>query len=159
MQPALLQIARLAVTPVVVAAVLAGCGGAPAPAPPGQQPPAYTASLTALVDKVDSISSDSCTTRPAVTAYPSCARYVAEVGNLALAVQGMVASAANAGELQATAGRLANEVGQFSRAGCVLAPGVAGPPAQACGEVLAAIQADVRALRGQLRAAAPKSSG
>ena len=59
---------------------------------------------------------------------PGCARYVAEVGNAALATQGAAASVAGADALEATAGRLADEVGQFSRTGCVAAPGVAGPP-------------------------------
>ena len=77
----------------------------------------------ALQDKVDAIAQDSCTTRPAVQAYPDCARYVAEVGNAALATQGAAASVAGADALQATATRLADEVGQFSRTGCVAAPG------------------------------------
>jgi hypothetical protein len=72
-----------------------------------------------------------------------------------LATQGAAASVAGADALQATAGRLADEVGQFSRTGCVAAPGVAGPPAQVCGDALQKIQSDLKALRTQL-AAAPR---
>ena len=111
--------------------------------------------MAALQDKVDAIAQDSCTTRPAVQAYPDCARYVAEVGNAALATQGAAASVTGADALQATAGRLADEVGQFSRTGCVAAPGVAGPPAQVCGDALQKIQSDLKAMRTQLAAANP----
>ena len=115
----------------------------------------YTTSLAALQDKVDAIAQDSCTTRPAVQAYPDCARYVAEVGNAALATQGAAASVNGAGSLQATATRLADEVGLFSRTGCVAAPGVSGPPAQICGDALRKIQVDLAAMRTQLAEATP----
>ena len=139
---------------VLGVAVLAGCAS---PGPTRSAAPAatYATSLADLQDKVDAIAQDSCTTRPAVQAYPDCARYVAEVGNAALATQGAAASVAGADALQATAGRLADEVGQFSRTGCVAAPGVAGPPAQVCGDALQKIQSDLKALRTQL-AAAPR---
>ena len=131
---------------------LAACA---APAPTRGTPPSsnYSTSLTDLQDKVDAIAQDSCTTRPAVQAYPDCARYVAEVGNAALATQGAAASVTGAGQLSSTAARLADEVGQFSKAGCVAAPGVAGPPAQTCGDVLKKIQADLTTLRAELSAA------
>jgi hypothetical protein len=139
---------------VAVLVVLGACGS-PLPARSGPPSPTYTTSLSALQDKVDAIAQDSCTTRPAVQAYPDCARYVAEVGNTALATQG---AAADAGEKQLgdTAARLADEVGQFSRTGCVAAPGVAGPPAQVCGDALRRIQVDLTALRTQLAAATPR---
>ena len=121
----------------------------------GRRPSTYTTSLAALQDKVDSIAQDSCTTRPAVQAYPDCARYVAEVGNAALATQGAAASVNGADALQTTAARLADEVGLFSRTGCVAAPGVAGPPAQVCGDALRKIQVDLTAMRTQLAAAPP----
>ena len=57
--------------------------------------------------------------------------------------------------LQTTAARLADEVGLFSRTGCVAAPGVTGPPAQVCGDALRKIQSDLKAMRTQL-AAAPR---
>ena len=138
----------------LLVAVLAGCAS---PGPTRSAAPAatYATSLADLQDKVDAIAQDSCTTRPAVQAYPDCARYVAEVGNAALATQGAAASVAGADALQATAKRLADEVGQFSRTGCVAAPGVAGPPAQVCGDALQKIQSDLKALRTQL-AAAPR---
>ena len=139
---------------VLLVAALAVLGGCASEAPTRSGPPSsnYTTSLSALQDKVDAIAQDSCTTRPAVQAYPDCARYVAEVGNTALATQGAAASVSGAGELQATAGRLADEVGQFSRTGCVAAPGVAGPPAQVCGDALRRIQVDLKTLRTQLAA-------
>jgi hypothetical protein len=143
-----------AVLLVVALAVLGGCESQ-APGRPGGPSSTYTTSLAAVQDKVDAIAQDSCTTRPAAQAYPDCARYVAEVGNAALATQGAAASVAGADALQATAGRLADEVGQFSRTGCVAAPGVAGPPAQVCGDALQKIQSDLKALRTQL-AAAPR---
>ena len=80
---------------------------------------------------------------------------MAEVGNAALATQSAAARWRARMQLQATAGRLADEVGQFSRTGCVAAPGVAGPPAQVCGDALQKIQSDLKALRTQL-AAAPR---
>jgi outer membrane murein-binding lipoprotein Lpp len=138
---------------VTALAVLGGCAS---PAPTQAAPPAanYATSLADLQDKVDAIAQDSCTTRPAVQAYPDCARYVAEVGNAALATQGAAAAASGTAQLGATATRLADEVGQFSRTGCVAAPGVAGPPPQACGAVLKKIQADLTTMRTQLTAAA-----
>jgi outer membrane murein-binding lipoprotein Lpp len=132
--------------------VLAACA-APEPTPSAPPSSTYSTSLADLQDKVDAIAQDSCTTRPAVQAYPDCARYVAEVGNAALATQGAAASAAGEGQLGATAARLADEVGQFSKVGCVAAPGVAGPPAQTCGDALKKIQVDLTALRTQLEAA------
>jgi outer membrane murein-binding lipoprotein Lpp len=139
---------------LAVAVLLGGCAS---PGPERSAAPAstYAASLADLQDKVDAIAQDSCTTRPAVQAYPDCARYVAEVGNAALATQGAAASVAGAGQLGATAGRLADEVGQFSRTGCVAAPGVASPSPQACGDVLKKIQVDLTTMRTQL-AAAPR---
>ena len=135
---------------VLAVAVLGGCAS-PAPTTRSAPPSAtYTASLADLQDKVDSIAQDSCTTRPAVQAYPDCARYVAEVGNAALATQGAAASVGGASQLGATATRLADEVGLFSRTGCVAAPGVAGPPPQTCGDALRRIQVDLTAMRTQL---------
>jgi len=138
---------------VLGVAVVAGCAS---PAPTRSAPPAptYTTSLADLQDKVDAIAQDSCTTRPAVQAYPDCARYVAEVGNAALAAQGAAGTAPAGAPLQATAKRLADEVGQFSRTGCVAAPGVAGPPPQTCGEALKKIQIDLTAMRMQIDTAA-----
>ena len=139
-----------AVLLVAALAVLGGCESQ-APGRSGGPSSTYTTSLTAVQDKVDAIAQDSCTTRPAAQAYPDCARYVAEVGNAALATQGAAASC-GADALQATAGRLADEVGQLSRTGCVAAPGVAVPPAQVCGDALQKIQSDLKALRTQLAA-------
>ena len=141
---------------VAALTVLAGCDSE---APARTAPPSatYSTSLADLQDKVDAIAQDSCTTRPAVQAYPDCARYVAEVGNAALATQGAAASVTGAGQLQSTASRLADEVGQFSRTGCVAAPGVTGPPAQVCGDALRRIQVDLTAMRNQLAAARPAS--
>src|SRR5689334_12044410 len=139
---------------VVALAVLAGCESQ-APARSGPPSSNYTTSLAAVQDKVDAIAQDSCTTRPAVQAYPDCARYVAEVGNVALATQSAATTVADGAALQATAGRLADEVGQFSRTGCVAAPGVAGPPAQVCGDALKKIQSDLKAMRTQLSATSP----
>jgi hypothetical protein len=140
---------------VAALALLGGCASeAPRSGPPSST---YTTSLAALQDKVEAIAQDSCTTRPAVQAYPDCARYVAEVGNTALATQGAAVSVNGAGALQATATRLADEVGQFSRTGCVAAPGVTGPPAQICGDALRRIQVDLTAMRNQLAAARPAS--
>ena len=138
---------------VLGVAVLAGCAS---PGPTRSAAPAatYATSLADLQDKVDAIAQDSCTTRPAAQAYPDCARYVAEVGNAALATQGAAASVAGADALQATAGRLADEVGQFSRTGCVAAPGVAGPAPQTCGDALKKIQVDLTTMRTQLDTAA-----
>ena len=136
---------------VVALAVLGGCESQ-APARSGPPSSNYTTSLAAVQDKVDAIAQDSCTTRPAVQAYPDCARYVAEVGNVALATQSAATTVAGGAALQATAGRLADEVGQFSRTGCVAAPGVAGPPAQVCGDALKKIQSDLKAMRTQLSA-------
>ena len=110
----------------------------------------YTTSLADLQDKVDAIAQDNCTTRPAVQVYLDCARYVAEVGNAALATRDAASSVAGSGQLGATASRLADEVGQFSKDGCVAAPGVAGPPAQTCGDALRRIQLDLTAMRTQL---------
>ena len=143
---------------LLLVAVLVVLGGCESQSPTRSGPPSatYTTSLTALQDKVDAIAQDSCTTRPAVQAYPDCARYVAEVGNTALATQGAATSVAGADALQATAARLADEVGQFSRTGCVAAPGVAGAPAQVCGDALRRIQVDLTALRTQLAAATPR---
>ena len=139
---------------VAVLAVLGGCASE-APARSGAPSSTYTTSLAALQDKVDSIAQDSCTTRPAAQAYPDCARYVAEVGNAALAAQGAAASVNGADALQTTAARLADEVGLFSRTGCVAAPGVTGPPAQVCGDALRKIQVDLTAMRTQLAEATP----
>ena len=138
--------------------MFAACGTptpttSPPPSPQATQ--ATQATLSDLRDKVDAIAQDSCTTRPPAQAYPDCARYVAEVGNVALAAQG----AAAGGQLGATADRLADEVALFSRTGCVAAPGVAGPPAQTCGDALKKIQTDLTALRTQLDTAAPNSPG
>jgi hypothetical protein len=141
---ALLLVAALA------ACALAACD-VPA-APRSAPPPANAISLADLQDKVDAIAQDSCTTRPAIQVYPDCARYVAEVGNAALSTQD-AATSVGAAPLGATAARLAGEVGQFSRAGCVAAPGVAGPPAQTCGDALKKIQVDLTAMRNQLTAA------
>ncbi len=138
---------------VLGVAVLAGCAG---PGPTRSAAPAatYATSLADLQDKVDAIAQDSCTTRPAVQAYPDCARYVAEVGNAALTAQGAAGTAPAAAPLQATAKRLADEVGQFSRTGCVAAPGVAGPAPQTCGDALKKIQVDLTTMRTQLDTAA-----
>lgn len=136
-------------TPTAVAVavlMLSGCDAAPSATstpPPG----VYATSQTAVKEKADTIALDDCTTRPPVDAYPDCARYVAEVGNLSLAAQ-----SAGGGSV---AVRLADEVGQFSRTGCVAAPGVAGPPATTCGAILRSIQADLKALKTQLDASAP----
>ena len=138
---------------VAALGVLGGCASQ-APEPSAAPAATYATSLADLQDKVDAIAQDNCTTRPAVQAYPDCARYVAEVGNAALATQGAAAAVSGAGQLGATATRLADEVGQFSRTGCVAAPGVAGPPPQACGAVLKKIQADLTTMRTQLAAAA-----
>jgi hypothetical protein len=143
---AVLLVAALAV------GALAACD-ASAPTRAAPPPSTYAASLADLQDKVDAIAQDNCTTRPAVQAYPDCARYVAEVGNAALATQGAAAGVAGAPQLGATATRLADEVGQFSKVGCVAAPGVAGPPAQTCGDALRKIQIDLTAMRIQLSAA------
>lgn len=120
---------------------LTGCGAAQdtATTPP---PAAYATSAAALMQKADSIALDSCTTRPPANAYPDCARYVAEAGNLALAAQSAGLGAAATG--------LAGAVEQFSRTGCVASPGVAGPPASTCGAVLRTIQTDVKALKATL---------
>jgi outer membrane murein-binding lipoprotein Lpp len=142
---------------VLGVAVFAGCASPPstrAAAPSAT----YTASLADLQDKVDAIAQDSCTSRPAVQAYPDCARYVAEVGNAALAAQGAAASVPGAAPLRATATRLADEVGQFSRTGCVAAPGVAGPAPQTCGDALKKIQVDLTTMRTQLDTAARPTS-
>jgi hypothetical protein len=136
---------------VGVLAVLGGCAGPPA-AQSAAPSSTYAASLADLQDKVDAIAQDSCTTRPAVQVYPDCARYVAEVGNAALATQGIAASMSGAGQLGSTAARLADDVAQFSRTGCVAAPGVAGPPAQVCGDGLKKIQVDLTTMRSQLAA-------
>jgi outer membrane murein-binding lipoprotein Lpp len=140
---------------VLLVAALAVLGGCASEARSGAPSSTYTTSLAALQDKVDSIAQDSCTTRPAVQAYPDCARYVAEVGNAALATQGAAASVNGADALHTTAARLADEVGLFSRTGCVAAPGVAGPPAQVCGDALRKIQVDLTAMRTQLAEATP----
>lgn len=141
---------------VLLVAALAVLGGCASEAPARSRAPSstYTTSLATLQDKVDAIAQDSCTTRPAVQVYPDCARYVAEVGNAALATQG-AAAVNGAGSLQATASRLADEVGLFSRTGCVATPGVSGPPAQVCGDALRKIQVDLAAMRTQLAEAAP----
>ena len=138
---------------VAALTVLAGCDSE---APARTAPPSatYSTSLADLQDKVDAIAQDSCTTRPAVQAYPDCARYVAEVGNAALTAQGAAGTAPAAAPLQATAKRLADEVGQFSRTGCVAAPGVAGPAPQTCGDALKKIQVDLTTMRTQLDTAA-----
>ncbi|HEY0816838.1 MAG TPA: hypothetical protein VGE11_26475 [Pseudonocardia sp.] len=143
----LLLVAALAV------GALAACG-TPAPAGVAPPPSTYTTSLADLQDKVDAIAEDSCSTRPAAQVYPDCARYVAEVGNAALATRDVAASVAGSGQLGTTAARLADEAGQFSRVGCVATPGVAGPPAQTCGDALKKIQVDLTAMRSQLTAAA-----
>ncbi len=140
--------AAAGVTALVVAAGLAGCGGSAAPAAPPNPPHTYTTSLSALAQKADLIAQDDCTSKPPAQVYPNCARYVAEVGNLALASQSTGV---------AVAPRLADEVGQFSRAGCVAAPGVAAPAAATCGGILGKIQADLRTLRSQLTAKAASS--
>jgi hypothetical protein len=147
---AVLLIAALAV------GALAACD---ASAPSRSAPPAsstYTTSLADLQDKVDAIAEDNCTTRPAVQVYPNCARYVAEVGNAALSTRDAATAVAGSGQLSATASRLADEVGQFSKDGCVAAPGVAGPPAQTCGDALRKIQIDLTAMRTQLTAASTR---
>jgi hypothetical protein len=144
---AVLLVAALAV------GALAACD-TPAPTRAAPPPSSYATSLADLQDKVDAIAQDSCTTRPAAAVYPDCARYVAEVGNAALATQGAATSVAGAAQLGATATRLADEVGQFSKVGCVAAPGVAGPPAQTCGDALRKIQVDLTAMRTQLTVAA-----
>lgn len=140
----------------VAAAALAACA---APTPTRSPPPAsaYVTSLADVQDKVEAISQDSCTTRSAVDAYPNCARFVAEVGNAALATQSAVTGVPGTDQLLGTSARLADEVGQFSRAGCVTTPGVAGPAAQTCGDILGRIQLDLKGLRTQL-AAAPHAS-
>ncbi len=128
---------------LLLVAALAVLGGCASPAPAQSAPPSatYTASLADLQDKVDAIAQDSCTTRPAVQAYPDCARYVAEVGNAALATQGAAASvtgARAAGGHRHPAGRRGGPVQPHGLRGRA---GRGGPPAQACGDVLKKIQA------------------
>ncbi len=142
----------LLVVGMLAVGVLGACAS-PAPERSAAPSSTYAASLAALQDKVDAIAQDSCTTRPAVQAYPDCARYVAEVGNAALATQ---SAAAGGGPLAVTAGRLADEVGQFSRTGCVATPDTAGPPPQVCGDALKKIQVDLTTMRTQLAATAPR---
>ncbi len=147
---AVLLLAALAV------GVLAGCDtstpSTPSTPPPTPSSSTYTTSLADLQDKVEAIAADNCTTRPAIQVYPDCARYVAEVGNAALSTRDAATSVGGSSQLGATAGRLADEVGQFSKDGCVAAPGVAGPPAQTCGDALRKIQVDLTAMRSQLAA-------
>lgn len=145
---------------LLVAALAVGATAAcdtPSPTRSAPSPSsAYLTSLADLQDKVDAIVSDSCTTRPATQAYPDCARYVAEVGNAALSTKDAATSVGGSGQLSSTAARLADEVGQFSKDGCVAAPGVAGPPAQTCGDALRRIQVDLTAMHSQLTAAATR---
>lgn len=135
---------------IAVAAVLAlsACGTGAADTAPAPPAGVYTTSQTALVQKADTISQDDCTIRPPNDAYPDCARWVAEIGNLSLGAQSIGGGP--------VAGRLAGEVGQFSRTGCVASPGVAGPPATTCGAIMRSIQADLKALKTQLDATAAK---
>jgi hypothetical protein len=147
---AVLLVAALAVGALAACDTSAPTSSAPPPSS------TYTTSLADLQDKVEAIAEDNCTTRPAAQVYPDCARYVAEVGNAALATRDAAASVAGSGQLGTTAARLADEAGQFSMAGCVAAPGVAGPPAQTCGDALRKIQVDLTAMRTQLTAAAPR---
>lgn len=139
---------RAVVAAVGAVLVLSACGTSASDTAPTPPVGVYTTSQTALVQKADTISLDDCSTRPPVDAYPDCARYVAEVGNLALGAQSV------GGGPVAT--RLADEVGQFSRTGCVATPGVAGPPATTCGSIMRSIQADLKALKTQLDATAPQ---
>lgn len=130
----------------VAAFALVACGSTPTRS---DRSTTYTQSIPALAQKAASIATDSCTTRPAVDAYPDCARFVAEVGSLASGAQ-------NAG-VGSTSARLADEVEQFGRSGCVAAPGVAGPPPTTCGDILGKIQADLKTLRTELAAKAKSS--
>ncbi len=125
----------------------AGCAASPVTASPesAARPPAgtYATSVTALAQKAESIAADSCTTKAAEQVYPSCARYVAEAGNLALAAQSTGA---------ASAPKVADAVKRFSTTGCVAAPGVTGPPASTCGAALKDVQTGVRSLKTELTA-------
>jgi hypothetical protein len=135
----------------VLLLVAAGCGASPVTASPDTKvrPPAgtYATSVTALAQKAESIAADSCTTKPAAQVYLSCARYVAEAGNLALAAQSTGV---------ASAPKVADAVKRFSTTGCVAAPGVTGPPASTCGAALADVQAGVKSLKKELTALSAK---
>lgn len=144
-RPALVALAVLA------AGVLTGCASTTSPAAPSSG--TYTMTISAVAEKADAISQDSCATGDPVAVYPDCARFVAEVGNLALAAQGAANGVPGSEMLMRTARRLSDEVGAFSTTGCVAAPGVAGPPAQTCGDGLRRIQEDLRVLHTSLDAA------
>jgi hypothetical protein len=116
--------------------------------------PAAGASLANLVEKVDSIAQDECATKPAATVFPNCPRFVAEVGNAAVAVKGAAPGRPNADVLAAAATSVSDGVSAFIRNGCVLSPSQTAPPAETCGPDLARIQDALGAMRTALGTAA-----
>jgi hypothetical protein len=138
---------------ISAALLLLGACGAPAPAATPATAPTG-ASLADLVEKVDSIAQDECATKPAATVFPNCPRFVAEVGNAAVAVKGAAPGRPGADALTATATSVSDGVSAFIRDGCVLSPSQPAAPAATCGPDLARVQDALRAMRTALGTAA-----
>lgn len=88
----------------VLALLVTGCGATTADGGPvGPVRTGVGGSLAALTDKIDSIAQDECATKPAATVFPDCARFITEVGNVAVAVTGAAPGRPDATVLESSA--------------------------------------------------------
>ena len=153
--------ARLLAASAVLTLAVTACGAA-TPASTGPSTPVragVNASLADTSDKVDAIASDECATASATTVYPNCARFIAEVGNAALAVAGGAPGHPGADRLTAAATDVGGAVSAFIRDGCVASPSQAPPVAATCGTDLTHIQDGLRTMRAALRTASSAPTG
>jgi hypothetical protein len=154
--PVLRSSALTAVPALVVAVVtLAGCGAATTDA--GTTTPVRTGvdgSLSALTDKIDSIALDECATKTPATVFPNCPRFVAEVGNVAVAVTGAAPGRPGAAAMTSSATAVGQAVSTFIGHGCVASSSGPAPSAAVCGPDLQEIQTDLKAMQEAVNASA-----
>lgn len=121
----------------LVAVALAGCSAA------GPAAPQPRGSISDLADKLSLIVQDECETRPAAAVYARCARFTAELSNVAVAAQSAAAGRPGAAAAQEAATKLSAALATFTQDGCL-----GGNPASAgkCADDHANVQQLVKAL-------------
>lgn len=121
----------------LIAVALAGCSatGPAAPLPRG--------SISDLADKLSLIVQDECETRPAASVYARCARFTAELTNVAIAAQSAAAGRPGAAAAQDAATKLSGALTTFTQDGCL---GAAPASAAKCADNHALVQRLVKEL-------------
>lgn len=129
---------------LAAAVTLAGCssGGSTAPQARG--------SISDAAAKLSVIMQDECETRPAADVYARCARFTAELSNVASAAAAAATGRPGGPAAQDAAATLSTALATFTRDGCL------GPtPAQQCPTDHSTIQSAVRALAGAVAKVPP----